>query len=119
MRVAFIDSCKTSLVLYSKSIESETGAKVDCFSDPLSFLATRVKRYDIVISDFYFKGANLLFYWKYLDEARLIILSSDHIDIELNCLSVLKKNCIHSKRNIVSIFKMIAPSLQLVRPKLD
>lgn len=116
MKIAIIDSCPASLGVYSQEISTATGAQVDCFENPMMYIATRVKSYDVIISEFYFEKVNLDFYWSYLDPHRLIILSSNSIDREIDCLVVLKKSSIHTKKNIISVIRMTAPSLTLVRP---
>lgn len=124
MRIAIIDNDSMIHSLYSQMIHIETGALVDCYSDPLSFIAARTVNYDIVISDFYFDKVNLDFFWKHLDTKRLIILSGNHIENkDFKCLGVFKKSAVHSTGNIISLINILAsakrpgPSLHLAQPE--
>lgn len=115
MNIAIIDSCPFSTQLYSQSI-STTGENVDCFSDPLRFFSESYPgQYDVVISDYYFEKANLDFFLEYINKERLIIVTGNVIRKEIDCLAVLGKNSIHTKKNIISLIKMLRPSLRLVR----
>lgn len=115
MKIAVIDSCYTNLGVYSMIIFQATGIRVDCFEDPLEFLATRVRKYDLVISEYFFEGANLNFYWRFFEHQKLIILTGITMEQELNCLAVFNKSSPHSKNNIISLIKISRPSLGLVQ----
>ncbi len=116
MRIAIIDSCQLTLGVYTEAITKETGYQVDCFESPVDFIATRVRKYDLVISDFYFDRLTLDHFWLYLDPDNLIILTGDVVENkDLDCLGVFQKNLVHTRKNILSLIKRSGFSLRLVQ----
>lgn len=113
MKIAIIDECTISSGIYTVAISRETGFRVDHYSDPMEFLATRGnRRYDFIITEFYFENGNLDRYWKYLEGQKMIVISGQKIKSELRCPVFLKDA--HAKNNVVSMIKMTLPCLSLV-----
>lgn len=116
MKIAIIDRCITTAGVYSLELRKVSHSEIDHFEDPMQFFATKIRKYDLIISEFYFDNGNLNLYWKYFDPERVIILTGKPIDWDTQCLLIQLKDSLHARMNIISLAKAIRPSLHLILP---